>query len=160
MGSEILKRGVRRSQGGVFVKRWYLVAVILALLLVMASGGCYAGFEGADEAEIDRLEAELAQLREAKEINFGNGLRVFDIEKGWYEVRGKIENISSEPMRKVVILVAFYNQDGQLDQDWGSVGQDKISHLYPAEVLEWTVHFGNWTDQELGLFDIYAIGNR
>jgi len=156
-----------------------LISVSLVLALVAGLAGCIAPpaktvtitttvtVTSTLEAAVTRLEgeladtkAELAQLKATKEINFGNGLKVFDIEKAYYEVRGKVQNVSSEPMQKVVVVVAFYNKDGQLDEDWGSVGTCSLRDLFPGEVLEWEVHFGNWTDEDVGLFDVYAIGNK
>ena len=137
------------------MKKWYVITSILALLLLIGLVTCSINSDAAD-----RAEAELDQLKATKEINFGNGLRVFDIEKGYYEVGGKVQNISSESMPKVVIVVAFYNADGQLDEDWGSVRTHIVSDLFPNEVAEWEVEFGNWTDQDEGLFDVYAIGNK
>jgi hypothetical protein len=147
------------------MKRWILIGFLILLLLIGFStcsiNSCIKD-ENKQELtkEITNLKNDLATLKATKEITFGNGLRIFDIEKGFYEVKGKIENISSKPMQKVVILVAFYNKDGQLDEDWRSVGTHELNNLFPKEVMDWKVEFGNWTDQELGLFDIYAIGNR
>ncbi len=63
-------------------------------------------------------------------------------------------------MQKVVVVVAFYNKDGQLDEDWGSVGTCSVSDLFVGEVAEWKVHFGNWTDEKYGFFDVYAVGGK
>lgn len=117
------------------------------------------------EAKVAELESARSELESmgavlVREINFGNGLRVFDIEKGYYEVRGKVQNVSTEPMDKVVVVVAFYNANGKLDEDWGSVDTARVYDLFPQETTEWEVHFGNWTDQDIGLFAVYAIGNR
>ncbi len=165
------------------MKKWYAAVGILATLLIVSMVSCVAISSDVDKlkddlreskaelreskaelgdtaAELERVSGQLVQLSATKEISFGNGLRVFDIEKGSYEVSGKVENISSEPMQKVVILVAFYNADGQLDEDWGSVDDHTVQDLFPGEVMEWKVHFGNWTDQDTGLFAVYAIGNR
>ncbi len=164
------------------MKKWYMITSILALLLVISMSTCSSNSSQVDrleddlkgletesgsaktqlaqsEAMLDGVKAELTQLKAMKEISFGNGLKVFGIEKGYYEVQGKIENVSSEPMQKVVVVVAFYNKDGQLDEDWGSVDTCAVRDLFPGEVMEWKVHFGNWTEQDIGLFDVYAIGN-
>lgn len=143
------------------MKKCCVVTCILALVFVTSLASCAPVTTVRElEDEVARLSSELAQVKATKEISFGNGLRVFDIEKGWYEVQGKIQNVSSEPMQKVVVLVAFYDKDGQLDEDWGSVATCDILNLFPGEVMDWKVEFGNWTDEELGLFDIYAIGKR
>lgn len=150
------------------MKKWYVITGILALLWIISLGTC-----SINSGAADRAEQELAQLKATKEINFGNGLKVFDIKQSGdevqgvparltmgYGVQGKVENVSGEPMQKVVIVVAFYNRDGQLDEDWGSVNTVTVTDLFPREVMEWEVHFGNWTDHQLGLFDVYAIGNK
>jgi len=158
------------------MKKWYVICGVLAALWLISLGTCSGNSAKVDElkdelsttkadlantaSELEVVRSELAQVRATKEIVFGNGLKIFDIEKGYYEVRGKIQNVSSEPMQKVVVLVAFYNKDGQLDEDWGSVSTCSVCDLFVGEVAEWEVHFGSWTDQELGLFDVYAIGNR
>ena len=164
------------------MKRWIAVGILM-LLLVISIGTCSVNSTEVDRVkeelagaraeladarveladitgELEKVSSSLAQFKATKEITFGNGLRVFDIEKGYYEVRGKIQNVSSEPMQKVVVLVTFYNNDGQLDEDWGSVSTYTVQDLFVGEVAEWKVDFGNWTDHELGLFDVYAIGNR
>ena len=108
--------------------------------------------------ELETVHAELARLKATKEINFGNGLKVFDIEYGDYYVQGKIQNISSTSMDEVTILVAFYEWDGS----YGGYGTDTIFDLFPDEVLEWKVSesfYGSWSG-EPALVDIYAIGNR
>jgi len=174
------------------MKKWYLITGILAFLWLVSLSTCssnsaevdrlkdelesvnaqlVASKTALDDAEeklstlsttLDDVKAELAQLRATKEISFGNGLKVFDIEKSpyGYEVRGKIKNVSGEPMRKVVVIVAFYNKDGQLDEDWGAVGTYTVHDLFVDEVAEWKVHFGNWSDEKYGLFDVYAIGSK
>ena len=104
-------------------------------------------------ADLEALEAELAQLKATKEINFGNGLRVFDIEVDGSGIQGKIENVSDAPMKEVAVLVAYYDEDGSLC----GVGRDTVENLFVGEVLDWSMHiFYGWS----GLFDIYAIGNR
>jgi len=135
--------------------KWYVITGILALLLLISLGTC-----SINSGAADRAEQELAQLKATKEINFGNGLRVFDIERGSYEVRGKVQNVSGEPMGKVVVVVAFYSADGELDEDWGGVDTDEVYDLFLGEVAEWKDYFGNWTDQEKALFDVYAIGSK
>lgn len=165
------------------MKKWYVITGILTFLWLISLGTCSSNSAKVDEyraelagvrgelttvknnladtlEDLDAVRAELTQLKATKEINFGNGLRIFDIEKGYYEVRGKIENVSSTPMKKVVVLVAFYNRDGGLDEDWGSVDTHTVRDLFPGEVMDWKVHFGNWTDQDVGIFDVYTIGNR
>ena len=144
------------------MKKWYLIAGILALLLLISLGTCSINSGAADRAEqeLAQLKATLAQLKATKEINFGNGLRVFDIEKGYYEVSGKVQNVSGQSMQNVVIVVAFYNADGQLDKDWGAVDTRAVYDLFPGETADWEAEFGNWTDQEKGLFDVYAIGSK
>lgn len=107
-------------------------------------------------AELEAGRFHLARLKATKEINFGNGLRVFDLDAGDYWVEGKVENISSAPMDEVVVFVAFYDWDGS----FGGVVRDSVSDLFPGEVMEWraTVSFyGSWHGQP-GLCDVYAIG--
>ena len=107
-------------------------------------------------AELETINSQLARLKATKEINFGNGLRIFDLDAGDYWVEGKVENISSAPMDEVVIFVAFYDWDGS----FGGVVRDSVSDLFPGEVMEWrtTVSFyGSWHG-EPGLCDVYAIG--
>ena len=151
------------------MKKWYVITGILVVLSAIALTSCVPVPIGRPEledevarleGEVQSISSELAQLKATKEINFGNGLRVFDLDKRYYEVGGKIQNVSSAPMGKVVIVVAFYDADGQLDEDWGSVATDIVRDLFPGEVGEWEVSFGNWTDQDVGLFDVYAIGSK
>ena len=164
------------------MKKWYVITGILALLCIITLGTCSGQSSRVHElrdklsdaqseltakanelsdvqSELGSVKSRLVQLKATKVINFGNGLLVSDIEKGYYEAQGKVKNVSDKPMRKVVVVVAFYNKDGQLDPDWGSVDSAAVYDLFPGETAEWKVHFGNWTDQDKGFFDVYTIGS-
>jgi len=140
-------------------KVWKPIGLLVLYLSMIPLVGCLVqtGVSESEyealEAEYEGLEAELAQLKATKEINFGNGLRIFDISLDGITVRGKIENVSGAPMKKVKVLVAYYDEDGSL----AAVGDYTVENLFMGEVSEWSMYgFYSWS----GLFDVYAIGNR
>jgi len=108
------------------------------------------------QSELEEVRADLAQLKATKELEFGEGLSVFDVslpEPGsfWGSVSGKVQNISDESMETVMILVASYDEDGSLED----VSLATVSDLYPEEIGEWECYpVGGAT------YDVYAFGNR
>jgi len=101
------------------------------------------------ESELESVSAELTRLEGAKEINFGNGLKIFDIEDDG--VIGKVQNISDKPMKKVFIFIADYNEEGSLI----NVRTDMIDNLDPQEVGQWD------SAGETGAsYEVYAFGNK
>lgn len=105
--------------------------------------------------ELETLRYELAQVKATEEIKFGRGLRVFDVslpEPGWFgSASGKVQNTSDEPMEKVMILVAGYDEDGSLED----VSLATVRNLYPQEIGEWTAYPG-----PAATYSVYAFGNR
>ena len=85
------------------MKKWYVITGILALLLIISMSTCSSNSAEVDRVkekfadakaqladiteELEKIRSSFAQLKATKEINFGNSLRIFDIEKGYYEVR-------------------------------------------------------------------------
>ena len=105
------------------------------------------------KAELESVQVELSQLTATKEIDFDNGLRIFEIERAGSYVRGKIQNISDTPIDKVVVIVTFYYEDGKLS----SVEQSTITDLFPQEVAEWNEYLSYGGGPS---FDVYAIGDK
>ena len=89
------------------MKRWIAVGILM-LFLIISMSTCSSnsaevdrvneqldsaraeladsGAELADTTEeLEKISSSLAQLKATKEITFGNGLRIIDIEKGYYE---------------------------------------------------------------------------
>jgi hypothetical protein len=100
-------------------------------------------------SELESVRSDLVRLKEAKEINFGNGLKVFDIEEDG--VRGKVQNISDKPMKKVFVVIAVYDEEGSLKD----VRVDMIYDLNPQDVGQW------YSSGEPGAsYAVYAFGNK
>lgn len=111
-------------------------------------------------SQLSSVQRELNLLKDTREINFGNGLRVFDIDKidtTLTYIKGKIQNVSNSPMKKVVVVVAFYDMNGNLEIS-SYLSQQIISDLFPQEVADWRI-----SPPLLGTgrqFSVYAIGNK
>ncbi len=170
------------------MKKWYVITAILALLLVISMSTC-----SSNSAEVDRVKGELADVRSeltdakaeltklqddyeklqqeytilqtTKEMVFGKGIRLIDIQwkKGyWGILEGKVQNISDKPMKKVEIIVASYNQDGSLRDLYSTTKSD----LFPQEIAEWSIssiflEHGSLYEREIEeILAIYAFGNR
>lgn len=183
-----------RAKGGVGMKKWCVITGTLVVLLAFALTSCIPGpLTSEPEDEVARLEgeladtkAELAQAREqfdtlqqeceelqeeyavlqgTKEMVFGKGVRLFDIQwkSGyWGILEGKVQNISDQPMQRVEIIVVQYNSDGSLDDVHSTVKTD----LFPQEVAEWSIssiflEHGSLYEREIEeILAIYAFGNR
>jgi len=150
------------------MKKWYVIAGILALFLIISLGTCSSNFVQ-NSVQVDRLEAELtksgaeldsvkgelAQLKATKEISFGNGLEVFELSLPtdvWSsEVSGKVQNTGNLPMKLVYVIVVAYDKDGTVED----MSSPRVFNLYPNEVAEWTAYPG-FADS----YAVYAFGNR
>ncbi len=168
------------------MKKWYVITGILALLLLVSLCGCSSGKLKAELAsanyQLSKSRAELASTKarlsdeatkrndaetelaklKAQGITFGIGLKVFDVDldTGFLSgVRGKVQNTSSEPMKKVVIMVAFYYKGGKSGETV-YVSTDSVSDLFPGEVGNWTTSAGGYLGEEWDSFDVYAIGSK
>lgn len=166
------------------MKKWYVITSILAILLLISLVTCSGNSAEVDRAEAEladtrtelttvekdfsvakdklaklqddyeKLQREFTILQATKEMVFSEELRLFDISPGSSGVGGKVQNVSSAPMEKVCILVAFYEEDGSfLD-----IGLTDERNLFPQEVAEWWVWCSDYWPK--GLFDVYAIGNK
>jgi len=176
------------------MKNWRVITGILVVLLAIGLTSCVPVTTVSElEDEVARLEgeladtkAELAQAREqfdalqeeceelqeeytvlqgTKEMIFGKGIRLFDIQwkRGyWGILEGKVQNISDEPMETVEIIVVEYNSDGSLDDVHSTVK----TNLFPQEVAEWSIssiflEHGSLYEREIEeILAIYAFGNR
>jgi hypothetical protein len=108
------------------------------------------------EGELSDLTDELEQLEMTKEIDFGNGLRVFEIdlpEDGWGSASGKVQNISDQPMERVYIVIAGYSENGLLQ----GLVTTSAAALFPEEVAEWSTYFSSSSAET---YDIYALGDK
>ena len=161
------------------MKKWYALVGILATVMAISLGTCSIQMDEADrymakwqnaenelssksdlvdsmEQQLSEMELELAQLKATGKLKFGEGLRIFDVslpEPGyfWGTASGKVQNTSDEPMEKVMILVASYDEDGSLED----VSLATVSDLYPEEIGEWECWPGGGAT-----YDVYAFGNR
>jgi hypothetical protein len=108
------------------------------------------------EAELEEVRADLAQLKATKELVFGKGLRIFDIEYSseffTSFVKGRVQNTSSEPMKTVGILTVSWNEDGSLYD----TEIETVYDLFPQEIADWQ----SWVYEEGKELGIYAFGNR
>lgn len=102
-------------------------------------------------AELKEARFQLAQLTETKEMDFGWGLRIFDIETRTYGIGGKIQNISSVPMPMVKIIIAVYQDDGSLKD----LVMDTAYDMNPGDVAEWN-SWGRYGEN----YGVYALGNK
>lgn len=170
------------------MKKWYVITGILALLLVISMSTC-----SSNSAEVDTIKAELADakteltdakteldklqgdyeklqqeystLQATKEMVFGKGIRLFNIQwkKGyWGILEGKVQNINDKPMEKIEIIVVSYNPDGSLRDFYSTRSID----LFPQEIAEWSIggiflEHGSLYETEIEeILAIYAFGNR
>lgn len=168
------------------MRKWYVICGVLAVLWLISLGTCSSNSNQVDrleeelavtsaqleqirresEQELARLEDDYQNLQDdyeklqaVKEMVFGKGLRVFDISypREYYDVVGKVQNVSDKPMKQVQIIVPFYEEDGAL------MGFDtyKVTDLFPNETAEWKIHcsyYGYGVKPIVG--SIYAFGNR
>lgn len=159
------------------MKKWYVITGILVLFLVISMGACSSNFAqvnrlegdlnglevelsstktelGSAKTELAGVKAELIQLKATKEISFGNGLKVFDLSlpKGYFgSASGKVQNINSESMKLVYIVVVAYAEDGTLKD----VSLTRVFDLYPNEVGDWTAY-----SESADSYAVYAFGNK
>ena len=176
------------------MKNWCVITGILVVLLAIGLTSCVPIPIGPElEDEVLRLEGELADTRAelttvkdelaklqddyeelrqeytvlqgTKEMVFGEGVRLFDIQwkRGyWGILEGKVQNISKEPIQKVEIIVVEYNQDGSLSDVHSTI----VTDLFPQEVAEWSIssiflEHGSLYEREIEeILAIYAFGNR
>jgi len=117
------------------------------------------------QGDYEKLQQEYTILHTTKEMVFGEGVRLFDIQwkKGyWGILEGKVQNISDKPMERVEIIVAEYSQDGSLRGFYSTSKSD----LFPQEVAEWSISSifledGGLYEKEIDeILAIYAFGNR
>jgi len=117
------------------------------------------------QEEYGELQEEYTVLQGTKEMVFGKGVRLFDIQWKtgyWGILEGKVQNISDQPMQTVEIIVVQYNSDGSLNDVHSSMKTD----LFPQEVAEWSIssiflEHGSLYEREIDeILAIYAFGNR
>lgn len=109
------------------------------------------------QAKYTELQNTYTILQATKEMVFDNGIRVFDIHTGeewghYGHLIGKVQNVSSQPMKRVEILVACYDDDGSLRE----VISTTVTDLFIQEVAEWSVYVGIFKAE----YAVYAFGNR
>ncbi len=103
------------------------------------------------EAELADLQESFSKLEAVTGITFNGKLEVSDISAPRSTVSGKVKNVGDEPLKKVVILVAFYAEDGSLTD----YGYHTVEALFIGETAEWSVYEWGWTT-----FDIYAFTDK
>ncbi|MBA7566839.1 hypothetical protein ES708_08537 [subsurface metagenome] len=115
------------------------------------------------EEQLAGTESELVQLEDIvnlKEFVFDDSLRVFEVNASWYNrymdtMSGKVQNVSTEQVRRVSVVVFSYDENG------GLIDLDEaywVHNLYPQEVGEWSVRVGKLKGATN--YAIYAFGNR
>lgn len=163
------------------MKKWYAGVGVLVVALGISLGTCSLTEAQLDEfrsdyydvseeleakeselsdvqSELDDVVSELARLKTTKEMVFGKGLRLFDVQcDEYWNIEGKVQNVSNEPMTQVKIIVSFYFEDGTLL----GIDYDTLSDLFPQEIAEWSASCPYYSyEKEVGSFDIYVFGNR
>jgi hypothetical protein len=108
---------------------------------------------GKEKSERERWQRAYLELQAAKKIEFEHGLKIENVSNlDKLYITGTIQNVSTEHMGKVKILIATYDDNRAL-MDTSS---HELTNLASGEKQQWSVYVG----PNYKYFDYYAFGNR
>jgi hypothetical protein len=140
------------------MKKWRIYGLlVISLIIGIIMGVVIDRFEiNKLNSKLDEKSVELKLLQGTTEFIFGQNLKVFDIEYSVVGISGKIQNISTLPMKHVEIWVTTHDSLGQY---LGTSTASSIN-LWPSEISDWGVIFRydpyNYASHH---YTIYAVGD-